>query len=124
MGDGLKRARDAARATRGLPPETPKLAEIAERIAAHLRRFADDATINATRYYDDPRVTSNRSMVLVYYYEPRHKPGAGRYFDAKPSARMKKAQALGYLAWLDAGGVGRHWEWERQQASASKEGVK
>jgi len=113
MGDGLKRARDAARATRGLPPETPKLGEIAERIAAHLARFEADPVVNAnvppdTQPFSSPIARVNGRCVDVFYQWSYRQ------------STLTKAQALGYLAWLDAGGVGRHWEWERQQASASK----
>lgn len=114
MGDGLRRARDAARATRGLPPAAPKLAEIAERIAAHLRRFEADPVANALGHYVAARIVrvSEQSILINY-----------RGGDFVPSRKwrllcsLKRSDAAGYLAWLDAGGVGRHWEWERQRAS-------
>ena len=117
MGDGLKRARDATRATRGLAPAQPKLAEIAARIAAHLARFEADPALRQTHGIDGPRV--------VRYRKPFVKASGGRvcirYVDYHNlRACIYKGQALAYLAWLDAGGVGRHWEWERQRASASK----
>ena len=115
MGDGLKRARDAARATRGLPPEVPKLGEIAERIAAHLARFEADAALCETQNIDGPRGR-------LYQSPDARKAGSSLYVKYAPCKddNITKATALGYLAWLDAGGVGRHWEWERQQASGSK----
>lgn len=113
MGDGLKRARDAARATRGLPPETPKLAEVAERIAAHLARFEADPVVNAVKGYGGSR--------LPLYYQSGAYPAGAKvgvvYINFQYHSKLSKRDALGYLAWLDAGGVGRHWEWERQQAS-------
>ena len=107
MGDGLKRARDAARATRGLPPETPKLAEIAERIAAHLRRFEASPAINAPR--DGRRINA--------YHNPSafvrgSRIGVG-YVSFQSETCLTKPEALAYLAWLDAGNVGRHFEQQR-----------
>lgn len=114
MGDGLKRARDAARATRGLPPETPKLGEIAERIAAHLRRFEADPVINPTR--EGRRIRA--------YYSPSALVRGSRvgiaYVSFQPETCLTKSAALGYLAWLDAGNVGRHWEWERAVKAAEE----
>ncbi len=109
MGDGLKRARDATRATRGLPPETPKLAEIAARIAAHLARFEADQALCKTQNIDGPRLTLF-ARPSVFVRGPRLLVS---YSSALDTVTITKAQAIAYLAWLDAGGVGRHWEWER-----------
>lgn len=117
MGDGLKRARDATRATRGLPPETPKLAEIAERIAAHLRRFEADPALRETQNTSGPRMklywgaftNVAGSRIRVGYVR-------GRFDDEC----ITKATALGYLAWLDAGNVGRHFEQQRAAVKAAE----
>ena len=114
MGDGLKRARDATRAKRGLAPAQPKLAEIAARIAAHLLRFEASVEHNP---WDDRRLTWP-------YAKPRARACGARveviYHYAVTGDKLTRATAAAYLAWLDAGGVGRHWEWERQRAGASK----
>ena len=108
MGDGLKRARAATRATRGLPPETPKLGEIAERIAAHLRRFEASPTI-ARVYFDDSVLY--RTIYASSSVKPAGSRLAVRYIGHESPDLLTKATALGYHAWLDAGNVGRHWEW-------------
>ena len=118
MGDGLKRARDAARATRGLPPETPKLGEIAERIAAHLARFEADPVLRETQNIYGPRTPIYRGAFAIVAGSRVRVGYLNGSYDI--SVCLTRSEALGYLAWLDAGGVGRHWEWERQQASVSK----
>jgi hypothetical protein len=40
------------------------------------------------------------------------------YINFQYHSKLSKRDALGYLAWLDAGGVGRHWEWERAAKAA------
>lgn len=93
----------------GRTPPPPKLAEIAARIAAHLRRFEaspvhnpwDNGKVNGTRLYYGATAWVMGARVAV------------RYVAYQGTEKIRREEALGYLAWLDAGGVGQHWEWER-----------
>jgi hypothetical protein len=82
-------------------PKTPKLAEIAARITAHLKRFEADPKVNARdsdvpKYWQSHAWSTGRYVKLDYYlYRRTH--------------RLIKSQALAYLEWLDAGGVGKHY---------------
>lgn len=80
-----------------------KLAEIASRINAHLKRFEKDPVINATderglRDYHWATAYSSGRTVCV------------RYISYQGRTCLTKTQAGIYLEWLDAGNVGRHWE--------------
>lgn len=82
------------------------LAEIARRIDAHLKRFEADPVINAPDpvyrtkpyYCAGAQSGAGAKRVLVYYVTYQ----GGR--------RLTRAEAETYLAWLDAGNVGRHWK--------------
>ena len=87
-----------------------KLAEIAERIHAHLKRFEADPKINKL---------SKRPMRLHIFYEPSAIASGSRigirlkrYHDY---SFITKQSALEYLAWLDAGHVGGFWEMRAKQ---------
>lgn len=89
---------------RGNSMETIKLAEIAARINAHLKRFEGDPEINVStgstktyRYYNAHAWVSGRWVRVVYVSYNR-------------GSSLTKQQALDYLAWLDEGNVGRHFE--------------
>ena len=78
--------------------------DIAARIDAHLRRFEADKVINkpdekygTCRYYH-AGAWANAGWVNV------------KYVSYQGVTSLKKADAEKYLAWLDAGNVGRHWE--------------
>lgn len=80
--------------------------EIGERINAHLQRFEADPKINVDR--------SSGMRGLHPYW---HAGAAGRrahvyitYVRYQGTRALKKADALKYLAWLDAGNVGRHYK--------------
>ena len=77
--------------------------EIASRIDAHLHRFEADPSINrrpdyGSRPYLLARAFASGRWVQICYVDYHR-------FEALP-----KADAERYLAWLDAGNVGRHWE--------------
>ena len=82
------------------------LKDIAARIDAHLKRFEADPAINVKR---ERRLGGLR---------PYWNPGAGvcgryvgvTYIRFQGTRCLPKTDALRYLAWLDAGGVGRHYE--------------
>ena len=81
--------------------------ELAAGIDAHLKRFEADPVINA-------KVERGGSKLRPYYGTGAGYWG-GRYLQVqyisyqKPST-LSKAEAEAYLAWLDAGNVGRHYE--------------
>ena len=80
-----------------------KLTEIANRIAAHLARFEKDKTINK------PFGTG----VRPYYFTNAYRGGryvCVRYVAYQLTSSLTREEALAYLAWLDAGNVGKHWE--------------
>ena len=86
-----------------------KLDEIANRIAAHLARFEKDKTINK------PFGTG----VKPYYFS--HAYRGGRYVRViyvtyHEADSLTREEALAYLAWLDAGNVGKHWKVRREAA--------
>ena len=84
----------------------PDMKDIAARIDAHLKRFEKDPKINIDR-------SSEKAGLWTYYYAGA---GAGRgrvyvtYISYQGVTPLKKAEALKYLAWLDAGNVGRHYK--------------
>jgi hypothetical protein len=85
--------------------QTPlKLADIASRISAHLKRFENDPVINAERLNGGMRTTP-------YYHAGAY--SAGRYvcvgyISYQGTRTLTKDEAIAYLAWLDAGNVGEH----------------
>lgn len=87
----------------------PKLAEIAKRISEHLRRFeADKNGVNkenaqGLRPYYSSMSWASGSRVGVCYVSFQ-----GREF-------LTKADASKYLAWLDAGNIGRHYKMLKQE---------
>ncbi len=82
-----------------------KLQELATRITAHLKRFESDARINAPR----PAFAGTRP-----YYNAHASAAGSRvsvvYVLYQGGTTLTKSQAEAYLAWLDAGNVGRHQE--------------
>jgi hypothetical protein len=80
--------------------------EIAARIDVHLKRFEADQEINIERRCE--------GLTTKKYYKPSAYP-AGQYVAVSYSSyqgvsSLSKLEALAYLAWLDAGNVGKHWE--------------
>jgi hypothetical protein len=86
-----------------------KLDEIASRISAHLKRFEGD-----------PKTNIDRSGRGLFDYYGAHATRAGSYVSVtyisyQGSRTLRKDEALAYLAWLDAGGVGTHYTAEYEQ---------
>ncbi len=80
-----------------------KLAEIAKRISVHLKRFEADSEIN--------KVGQGRRL-KPYYFANTYVGGSRvcvRYVSFQGTSTLTKAEALRYLAWLDAGNVGSHY---------------
>lgn len=85
-----------------------KLAEVAARIHAHLKRFEADPAINVVRNglnaYWNVRTVASGSRVFVTYVA------------YQGLTSLSKADALAYLEWLDAGNIGKHFVLERLKA--------
>jgi hypothetical protein len=79
-----------------------KLEEIADRINEHLKRFEADSVINAPNpnskscpFYQAAAIRNGR-YVAVKYVSYQH------------TSNLTRDEAEKYLAWLDAGNVGKH----------------
>ena len=92
--------------------QSPSLTEIATRISRHLLRFAADPAITEKEWTD----RKGEAHKLVLYWSPSAYRGGSRcmvrYVAYQLIASLTKAQAERYLAWLDAGNVGRHYDME------------
>lgn len=80
----------------------PTLTEIAQRIAAYLRRFENDPSVNAR----------DKNDLAPYYQAHAWRAGAYvgiRYISFQPVTFLPKADAARYLKALDSGFVGKHW---------------
>lgn len=100
-------------------PTAPNLAEVAARIAAHLKRFETDPLINV---WKNGRVGGTRP----YFWATARAAGsrvAVQYISYQGWSTLTKVEALAYLAWLDAGNVGRHHR-QQEQAKAADAGAK
>lgn len=80
-----------------------RLDDIAKRITAHLKRFEADPKINApdAKYHTTP-----------YHWPQAWRAGNRigiRYVSYQTDSYLRAADAENYLAWLDAGNVGKHW---------------
>src|SRR5438270_3181 len=94
-------------------PRTPtrSLKEIAAAIDAHLKRFEADPKLNRYKYPSRHKLSpfwhagagASNSWISICYVG----------YQGVSSLRRKEAEI--YLAWLDAGNVGRHFEALRQQ---------
>ena len=85
--------------------------EIAERISAHLKRFEADPAINVETSRG-PNTPPGKG--LRAFFNARARVAGARvgvtYISYQNSTNLKKVEAEKYLAWLDAGNVGRHYE--------------
>lgn len=93
-----------------ISPQRPSLAEIAERIDAHLKRFEADPAINLPMGTGRARMYRNAG---AYYF--KHGVVVVQYVAYHTATSMDGANAWGYLQWLDAGGIGKHWDWGAKQ---------
>ena len=100
-----------------------KLKEIAERINVHLKRIEHDPTLNPE---------DRKFRTRPYYYAGAWVGGSRiglKYVSYQGESHISKTEAEQYLAWLDAGNVGKYWEMDRQLKAAAgraerKEGAK
>lgn len=87
--------------------------EIAQWISRHLERFERDKVINAR---------SEKTGITPYF--AAFATASGRYvrvqyISFQGQHALTKAEAEAYLAWLDAGNVGRHFEQQKQARATS-----
>lgn len=83
-----------------------KLDEIAAKIAAHLKRWEKD-----------PEINKRKESGLTPYYHPWAMRAGSKvgitYVSFQGQSYLSKAEAAAYLAWIEAGNVGTHYERER-----------
>jgi hypothetical protein len=89
--------------------------ELAQKIDAHLRRFEKDPTINPGKRFDEQIrewILDERGVHV--YYGARARGDRHRvwviYVTCHSGNHLSIEDAQKYLAWLDAGNVGRHFE--------------
>ncbi len=92
----------------------PTIDEIGDRIHAHLDRFEKDPKINVVR--GGPGKPGEGT--LNFYHVNAW--GAGRYVGVRyvsyqGGSMLKKDEAAAYLAWLDAGNIGTHYDQQRSK---------
>lgn len=89
--------------------KTPKLAEVAKRIQAHLKRMemaqADHGSARPKYWNSCSYETGSRVAVVYISFQGR--------------SCLTKAEALKYLIWLDTGNEGRHYQALRETADAN-----
>ena len=73
------------------------LTEIAARIDAHLKRFE---AVPLARYYFARAYRAGKYVLVTYVTYRGH-------------SSLTRSEALAYLAWLDSGKIGTHWESQR-----------
>jgi hypothetical protein len=89
------------------PTKTQRAAEIGARIDVHLKRFEEDPKINRIDHSAEDR-----------RLPPFYRAGAAgirhrvfvRYVSFQGITYLSVEDAARYLAWLDAGHVGKHWK--------------
>lgn len=99
--------------------------ELAQKIDAHLKRFERSPKINPGRRYDkDKKKWVPDKMGIRDYYGAWARGDRHRvrvlYVAYQGSSVLSIEDAEKYLAWLDAGHVGRHYEALRTLKGAAK----
>jgi hypothetical protein len=89
------------------------LTEIAKRIDGHLRRMACDPEFNKERFWHSLKTGRQESMGRPLYGASARRAGnrvSVTYVAYQGSHNMPRADALAYLAWLEAGNRGTHFQ--------------
>ncbi len=84
-------------------PKPLTLEAVANQINAHLKRFASDPEINRVTKYD----------TTPYYFPMAVRSGryvTVRYVSYHGNSALTREEAERYLAWLDAGNIGKHFQ--------------
>lgn len=92
-----------------------KLDEIATRITTHLSRIEADVILNPPRRFDRDlgRWVEGDGGTRRLWLARAQRAGSRvrvSYVSYQSAANLTRAEALAYLAWLDAGNVGTHYE--------------
>ena len=100
------------------PVEPLTLKTLATRIGEHLRRFERDPKINVRHRYDREagEWREDPNGVGDYYMANAHSNGrrvSVVYISYQGPSKLTRDRAVAYLAWLDAGNVGKHFDMER-----------
>lgn len=102
----MGRERKPAKTDKDASWDRLSMKEIGERINAHLKRFEADPKINID-------CSPTKTGLHDYYQAGAHGSGRWvwvRYVAYQGNRTLTRAAALKYLAWLDAGNVGRYFE--------------
>ena len=97
------------------PTKTEIAASIAQKINAHLQRIEHDKALNPGERFDkDQKTWVPDEMGVRSYYGARSRGDRHRvwiiYVTYQGGSYVSIEDAEKYLAWLDAGNVGRHFE--------------
>jgi hypothetical protein len=84
-------------------PEAQPLRETAEALRAHLERMERSPSINTVMHGTMKRFYNASAWVAGRYV-------GVRYISYQGNSNLTRADAEWYLAWLDGGGEGRHYE--------------
>lgn len=104
------------------PTKTEVAAALGQKIDAHLKRIEGDLTLNPPKRFDEATKTWVLDPAgLSAYYGARAMGDRYRvwviYVSFQGGSYMSIEDAEKYLAWLDAGNVGRHFEALREGRS-------
>lgn len=98
--------------------KAPTVKEIAARILAHLQRFEADKREGGANWWVNGEVGGRTP-----YYDVSA-GAAGRFVRVcyvlyQGGTNLPKVEALAYLAWLDAGNVGKHWRLQKEPVAGA-----
>jgi hypothetical protein len=106
------------------PTKTEVAAALAQKIDAHLKRIENDPALNPSRFFDKARkkwVLDSTGMGVRFYYGAWARGDRHRvwviYITYQGGSYMTIEDAAKYLAWLDAGNEGRHFDALREARS-------
>ena len=97
------------------PTKSAIARELAEKIDVYLKRFERSATLNPGKRYDKarqawvPDAMGVRDFYGAHAWGDRHRVGI-KYVSYQGGSHLSTDEATLYLAWLEAGNVGRHYQ--------------
>ncbi len=92
------------------------LTETAKRIARHLVRFAATPSVASKSWIDSK---GEKRELTLFWHPVCYRAGSRamvKYVTYQYESSMTKAEAEQYLAWLDDGNVGRHYDAKKAAA--------
>jgi len=103
------------------PTKTQRAKEIGERIDAHLQRIEHDPKLNPSKHYDkktDRWIVDKTGTGIRAFYNASARGIGTRvyviYVSYQGGSFIDLDVAEAYLAWLDAGNVGNHYQFRIQ----------